>query len=282
MISVIKPVKYLRHILILFVLLSMASATEKTPVERPDWARNLQKWGFSSDTTEQIIEAAKKQKNSIVRYNALGLLIERIGDKAIPYLREALDDPEFSVRRRAAEWLGSFGNKSGVEQMRKDFKTFAPNDGMPPDIDPNITDPREIKKQEGQRFLRIHNALLAAMILADQGDRSGYKLAAVVVMEDRNIIHRVFGVRILVEIAKADPATLQAEGLDPVSVLCSVAKSEKQEFVLNMLIARVSENLHDETALKILEIVQKSSNAPESVRRSAKSTIERIQGKEII
>ena len=87
-------------------------------------------------------------------HGELGLLAERDGEKAIPVLKKALADPSPKARWTAADMLGTLNDASGLEQMKKDLKTFSA-DGK-----------------------RLEHALEVAKVLAELGDISGYELAA--------------------------------------------------------------------------------------------------------
>lgn len=277
MIYVTRTKKHLCCILIILLSLCMAPVA-KSALVGPDIAKQLQEYGYSTDTPKQIIEATKSE-GYFVRLIALELLVERTREKAIPTLKEALNDPEFEVRWRAAHWLATLGDKSGLERMRQDLKEFAPNNGAPVPPDPNVTDPNEIKKREGKRNLRLYNGLLAAKVLAELGDRSGYELATRMAFEGPWRWQRYEAVFTLIEIAKTDQATLQAEGLDPVLVLCAVAESEKDEHVIYLLTNQVRENLNDDIAIQILEIAKNSPNLSEKARRVAQLHLDMVRGR---
>ena len=167
------------------------------------------------------------------------MLKDRIGTKAIPTLKEALDDQRMEVRWRAAHLLGTLDDKSGLERMRQDLMEFAPNNGAPVPLDPNVTDPNEIKKREDKRNLRLSYALDAATVLAELGDRRGYELAVRMAFEGAWVVQRQKAVQVLVEIAKGDEKILAAEGKDPVIFLCIVAEFEKNRGVFRKLDACV-------------------------------------------
>jgi len=201
--------------MLIVLLLALMTPSAKGRLLPPDRAKQLQKKGYPTDTVEQIIEATKSE-SYYVRNIALELLTQRAGKQAIPTLKEALNDERIEVRWRAAHWLGTLGDKSGLEQMRQDLKELAPHDGVPPPPDPNVTDPCEIKQREGKRNLHIYYALDVARVLAELGDRQGYELAARMALAGPWVAQRYRAVSALVEMAKTDKAILQAEGIDPV------------------------------------------------------------------
>jgi len=255
-----------------------ADQLEGTDLIPADRAKQLREYGYSTDTPEQIIKATK-DKGYFVRHIALQLLVERTGEKAIPTLKEALNDPEIEVRWRAAHWLRTLGDKSGIERMRQDFKELAPNNGAPIPLDPNITDPNEIKKLENKRNLRFYNALTVAKVLAELDDRQGYELAARMAFEGSWRWQRYEAVYTLIEIAKTDQATLLAEGLDPVFVLSAVAESEKDEHVIYLLANQVRKNLNKDIAIRILEVAKNSTNLSEKNRRIVQRYLDAVKAK---
>lgn len=267
--------KYLCCILIILLSLCIVPVA-KSSLVGPDRAKQLQEYGYSTDTPEQIIEATKSE-GYFVRMIALELLTQRTGKEAIPTLKEALNDARIEVRSRAAHWLGTLGDKSGLEQMRKDLKELAPKNGAPLPPDPNVTDPNEIKKREGKRNLRLYNGLLAAKVLAELGDRSGYELAARMALEGSWRWQRYEAIFTLIEIAKAGETALRAEGLDPVLILCVVAESEKDKHVIYLLTNQVRKNLDDDAAIRILEIAKNSPNLSEKARRVAQLHLDMVR-----
>ncbi len=263
--------------LIAFLLASM-TLIAKGSISRPDKKVILEHYGYSTDTPEQIIEATKN-KSYFVRFIALEVLTQRTGEKAIPTLKNALNDPGAEVRWRAAHLLGTLDDKGGLERMRQDLKEFAPNNGAPVPPDPNMVDPNEIKEREGKRNLRLYDALHAAKVLAELGDRRGYELAARMAFEGSWRLQRYEAVFTLIEIAKTDEATLRAEGIDPVLVLCVVAESEKANHVIYLLTNQVRINLDDDAAIRILEIAKDSANLSEEARSVAQMHLDAVKAR---
>ncbi|GAH18626.1 unnamed protein product, partial [marine sediment metagenome] len=144
---------------------------------------------------------------------------------------------------------------------------------------PNVTDPNEIKKREGKRNLRLYNGLLAAKVLAELGDRRGYELAARMALEGSWILQRYEAIFTLIEMAKTDEATLRAEGIDPVLVLCVVAESEKDKHVIYLLTNQVRINLDDDAAIRILEIAKDSANLSEEARSVAQMHLDAVKAR---
>jgi hypothetical protein len=245
-----------------------------------DYAKLLQGFGYLTDTTEQIIEACKDRNNYLVRYIALELLVTRSKEKAIPALKEALNDPEFLVRYRAAHLLGTLGDKSGLERMRQDFKEFASNNGDPVSPDPNITNPEDIKEKEGKLNYNLYNAILAAKVLAEINDHSGYALAARMCLENTWKMQRYEAMLTLIEIAKTDQATLRAENLNPVFVLSSMANSVTDDNVnLIVLTNQVSKQLNADTAIQIIREVINSPRASANSKKFAQTMIQDLEKK---
>jgi len=263
---------------LLAILLSFGESTAKATKIPIDLAQELQKHGYPSDTPEQIIEATKSE-SYYVRHIALELLTQRTGKEAIPTLKKALNDPRVEVRERAAHWLGTLGDKSGLEQMRKDLKELAPDNGAPLPPDPNVKDPNEIKEREGKRNLRLYNAIRVARVLAELGDRRGYELAARLALRGQWRQQRFEAIVVLVEIAKTDKAILEAEGIDPISVLCVMAQFEKHTTVFQTLTNLVARNLDDDVAIQILEIAKNSPNQSEEARRIAQIHLNTVKAR---
>jgi hypothetical protein len=262
--------------MLIVVLVALMIPLADGRVVRPDRAKELRAEGYSTDTPEQIIEATKSE-SYYFRYIALELLTQRTGEKAIPTLKEALNDPRVEVRWQAAHWLGTLGDKSGLEQMRKDLKEFAPDSGAPVPPDPNVVDPYEMKEREGKRNDRLCDALEVARVLAELGDRRGFELATTMGLVGPWELQRYLAVWALVEMAKADKATLQAEGIDPILTLCVIAESEKNIDVFEVLTNLVAKNLDDDIAIRVLEIAKNSPNQSEEARRVAQINLDTVK-----
>lgn len=273
-----KKTNYLECMLIVFLLVSITLIVKGSTISRPDKKVILEHYGYSTNTPEQIIEATKSE-NYVVRLTALELLTQQTGEKAIPILKEFLNDPEFEVRWRAAHLLGTLDDKGGLERMRQDLKEFAPKNGAPVPPDPNVVDPNEIKERKGKRNLRLYNALRAAKVLAELGDRRGYELAARMALEGSWRLQRYEAIFTLIQIAKAGETALRAEGLDPVFILCAVAESEKDNHVIYLLTNQVRENLDDDAAIRILEIAKDSANISEEARSVARSHLDKVKAR---
>jgi HEAT repeat protein len=240
-----------------------------------DYAKELQYKGYATDTPEQIVEATKSQ-SFYVRSCALKLLTERIEKKAIPLLKQSLNDPRFEVRFDAAHLLGTLGDKSGLEQMRQDLKEFAPDNGAPVPPDPNVVDPNQIKERESKRNLRLCYGLRASRVLAELGDRRGYELARSRGLDGTWPLLRQEAIYVLLEIAKTDPTILATENMDPASVLYVMAESEKNQAVFSSLISLV-QKLHYNISLYVLERAVNSHHQSEKMRNVAKCILDKVK-----
>ncbi len=261
-------------LVLLFSVSAVSSAQGKVIC---DWAVGLQERGYPTDTPAQIIEATKSE-SYVVRYTALRLLTQRTGKEAIPHLIQAPDDPRIQVRWHAAHLLGTLGDKSGVDRMRQDLQEFAPNNGAPIRPDPNVTDPDEIKNRENRRNVQLYDGLRAARVLAELGERDGYVLATTMALAGPLAVHRLHAVYTLVEIAKADSKILAAEGMDPASVLCAMADSEKVQAVFSTLVS-FAQKLPPDTAERILVIATKSPHQSEKMRNLAAFILQKVKAK---
>ncbi len=233
--------------------------------------------GYDADTPEQLIKATKSQRYP-VRYMALELLTLRIGEKAIPTLKEALDDSKMEVRWRAAHLLGTLGDKSGLGRMRQDIKEYAPNNGVKLPLDPNITNVHEIKMHERKTNRNHGYALYAAKVLAELGDRSGYELAARMAIHGPQIYHRSRSIDVLVEISKTNKEVLAKESIYPEKILLEAAESEENLLVIKSLITSTW-SLDVETRARVLEKVANSTYITDDIRKEIESRLERIHAK---
>lgn len=251
----------------------------------PDRAKQLQAKGYPSDSLEQVLKAAKSE-DYIVRYVALGLYAQRAGqDKAISKLKEALSDPKVEVRWHAAHWLGRLGSKSGLEQMQQDFKklTIDSTDLMHSGSN-TVKEPSAMEQCEGKNNCNLDNALDVARVLAELGDRRGYRLAVRMALESNLSEQRYRAVTALVEIAKTDNTILKVEDIKPVSMLCTVAKVERNVDVFYKLVNLVTEtwklkNLNGDIAIQILETAKDSSNQSKGTLSIARGYYDLIKAK---
>ena len=237
----------------------------------------LKQRGYPTDTVEQILEATKAE-SYFVRYAAIHLLTERIGEGAIPVLKQALSDPEeICVRWRAAHLLGILGDKSGLKQMRVDFEKLKAELALPFPDDPNMT-PDDRERTENRRNIALHDALDVAKVLVELGDRRGYELAAKAAFEGMWELHKAKAIYVLAEIAKADKKILQAEGIDPVSTLCTIAETEKSPYVFGKIIYS-ARKLDYDTAVHILEKAKDSPNQSQEKRQEARQILNWLKAK---
>ncbi len=240
-----------------------------------DLEKSIKEAGYSTDTLEQMIEATKDQR-LFTRIIAVNLLAQKAGKQAVPRLKECLDDPELRVRWAAAHCLGDLGDKSGLEQMRKDFKLLAPNNGAPFVPDPDITDPDAIESLRRKRMWRLMDALDVARVLAELGDRRGYHLAAKIALEEHSF-KNYKPISVLAEVVKTDNATLKSEGLDPVFVLKAIAESETDEGVSNVILNYAANKLPEDIGIEILEAMMNSPIQTEQKRFYAKVHLDNIR-----
>jgi HEAT repeat protein len=237
----------------------------------------LKQQGYPTSTVEQITEATKS-KSYAIRYAAIHLLTERVGKAAIPVLKEALRDPEnVSVRRRAAQLLGTLGDKSGVEQMKKDFAELRAKAALSVPNDPNTSDDAR-KRIQDEKNAALYDALGVAKVLAELGDLQGYELAATTVFEGTWELHRAEAIRVLAEIAGKDKGVLGRHQMAPLAVLSAAADSEKSAYVFSALLSAVAKLPHKD-AISVLDRAGKSANQSEGKRKEAQGVIDLLKAK---
>ena len=189
-------------------------------------------------------QAAYRSMNDTFEYHfhgELGLLAERDGKKAIPVLKKALADTNPKVRWTAADMLGTLNDASGLEQMKKDLKTFSAD-----------------RKH-------LEHALEVAKVLAEVGDISGYELAADSTANGATPGQRWRAAVVLAHIANTDKTTLQAAGMDPIAALKTMAAEEKHEGVFFVFVDQVHKILKDRTdMIDIFAIAKESKHHTEA------------------
>ena len=189
-------------------------------------------------------QAAYRSMNDTFDYHfhgELGLLAERDGKQAIPVLKKALADTNPKVRWAAADMLGRLNDASGLEQMKKDLKTFSAD-----------------RKH-------LEHALEVAKVLAELGDISGYELAADSTANGATPGQRWRAAVVLAHIANTDKTTLQAAGMDPIAALKTMAAEEKHEGVFFVFVDQVHKILKDRTdMIDIFAIAKESKHHTEA------------------
>ncbi|MEK6256735.1 MAG: alpha/beta fold hydrolase, partial [Chloroflexota bacterium] len=178
-------------------------------------------------------------------HGELGLLAERIGKEAIPVLKRSLDDLSPKKRWVAAYHLGQLGDRTGLARMKQDLKSFTPSQGEPLPLD-----------EPGHARLVL--ALEVAKVLAEQGDASGYALAAKLATQGA-IGHRWRAAEVLAFIANFDNAELKSNGLDPLGILKTMAATEKGHDEFFVYLDRVHKIVRDREEMIAIFAIAKDS-----------------------
>ena len=137
--------------------------------------------------------------------------------------------------------LGRLNDASGLEQMKKDLKTFSAD-----------------RKH-------VEHALEVARVLAELGDISGYELAADSTANGATPGQRWRAAVVLAQIANTDKTTLQAAGMDPIAALKTMAAEEKHEGVFFVFVDQVHKILENRTdMIDIFAIAKESKHHTEA------------------
>jgi len=150
--------------------------------------------------------------------------------------KEALKDSDFLTRSTAARLLGAFGDRSGIEVLRRDL-ALAPRNGEP---DPNLMKLQglELERAKSTSHAQLYNAIRAAEALSELGDPSGLALATRLALESEDALFRMHAIPTLTNLvvhAASDKALLAGQTIDPETVLVAVAESETKSAVLTIL-----------------------------------------------
>jgi len=225
----------------------------------------LQQDGYKTDTIEDIIYATKSN-SYFIRHVALDLLTIRYPQEAMPVLKQSLNDKEIVVRCTAAHRLGTLGDKSGLEQMQKDFEEFIPRENEP--NDPNILKaPGTPEKYKWSKGYRILTALEIGKVLAELGDFRAYDLAVREGLTDANESGTIpiKAAEVLGEIGKHDANELKTHGMDPIAILCKMAETEERWIYYDQ-IRRIANEMGGEAAV---QINKKASINPNGAKMTA-------------
>ena len=173
-------------------------------------------------------------------HGTLGLLAERKGPEAMPTLRKSLQDADQKIRWSAAHLLGTLGDTSGIDQMKKDLETFSSGKG------------------------NLEHALEVAKPLATLGDSSGYALVSDLAIRGTTHGQRWRAAVAMAHLANIDKASLNASGMDPVAVLKTIAAEETHEGVFFVFIDQVHKILKERSdMIDILAIAKESKHHKE-------------------
>jgi hypothetical protein len=107
---------------------------------------------------------------------------------------------------------------------------------------------------------RLYYALDVAQVLAEFGDSSAYEIVAKVAVQDKSAAKRGKAIEVLAELGRLDKVTLQARGCDPEAALLAVAESETEPHLWETVFGAVMSRMRPESALRILEKVERSSH----------------------
>jgi hypothetical protein len=241
--------------------------------DRGFFAGILRQHGYSSETPEQLKEAAKK--GSVVRRAAINLLAARLRKEAIPLLKEALEDPDVRVRIDATSLLGAFGDGSGIPVLRKDLATFAPLNGLP---DPNMKDLQGEELERAKQWWRhrLRYAIQAAEALSELKDASGLELAARTALTTEYAGRRQIAFRVLTNLALCDKSVLAGQTIDPLSVLIAAAGAETNRGLLSALKAAAA-RLPDSKAKLLYEKLIASPHITDEDRTIIQGRIKAIE-----
>ena len=243
----------------------------------------LRSKGFDVNDVEDIKRAAIEGK-SYVRDSALVLLAYKSGTESIPVIKNSLKykSTYYEVRCKAATLLGILGDKSGLDKMRKDMAEFSKDDEtlekerkdgkINPEYEPDL------KKKYS---LRLRYALLAANVLADFGDCSGYELAARQAIESESGQVRNEANRALASMLKFSGTELKAKGLFPEDVLLAAAEKETDSRILYFLNSYLSSiSSKDILSDKLLKVQDKIVNSPHLSEKDREHIERVIRGRE--
>lgn len=240
-------------------LLSYKNVYGSIPNLEKSAQRQLEADGYKTDTAGEIISATKNN-SYVTRYLALELLAKRYPQEAMPVLKQSLNDKEIVVRCKAAHLLGTIGDKSGLEQMQKDFEEFVPKENEP--NDPNILKaPGTPEKYKWSKKYRVLKSLEIGKVLAELGDFRAYNLAAREGLTDTNESGTIpiRAAEVLGEIGKRDANELKARGMDPVAILCKMAETEKEWIFFNK-IKKIASEIGGEAKVQIYEKAEANPN----------------------
>ena len=243
----------------------------------------IQSSGFDPNNIEDIKLAAMedneyvtKGDSYILREAAISLLVYKARKESIPVLKTSLNDSHPYIRYTATRFLIMLGDKSGLEIMRKDLKELTKDDEEYEKIyNESYGKKKAMLKSFRTKNRRLLFALEAALVLAENGDMSGYKLAAQKAIEDKNILRRRTAIRVLMALTFINKETLEKKGVFPEVIILDVAKKETDSFIIHHLIGYAqkisqSERFSDELREKAEKAIEELSKRIEKENEDTK------------
>jgi hypothetical protein len=244
------------------VVATSAIARAEAWLPEPDLALMLRTSGVDPDSLDSVLAAARDSKSPADRMVACEFLSYRPGQASIEVLKSALHDSEPHVRIGAARSLLNLGDRSGLEQMRKDWESLVPEEVR-----------RDPTRMTDVNRYNLRLALRVGVVLTDFGDTRALALAAHAASAHSVAVIRVDALNVLARGAKLDKEQVRDSGVDPSAVLLRLAASEKDELVQGVIRSR-SSKLSADVALPILETLAQSSHLSDQSRRGVRRTIE--------
>lgn len=205
--------------------------------------------------------AATHEASWLMRFLACQMLSYRPGEKSVAALKERLGDSELRVRGAAAESLFVLGDRSGIAQLREDWRSLVTEEA-----ERNPVRMREIKPYD------LTLALETGRILARAGDGRGLPLADFAVGGEIHLRRRA--VEVLTEGLLLGDAESGKWGVDCMAALERLAASEG-EFLIVSAVTGCMERAPAAKAIPVLEKLSVSPRAGDLPRKAAQRLLDR-------
>lgn len=173
------------------------------------------------DSLDSITQQFRSGEDRFARRIALSAGANRYEKEAIPLLTEALQDADDMVKAYAALLMSNLGDFSFVTVGRQVFERTARLLWGATDL----SDTFDLSAAERQTFRCVYELSNA---LSRAGESLVYEMAVAIVLDkDRGPETAKIGYNILYSLARSDKSRLESAKVDPLSVLCSTVRIER-------------------------------------------------------
>jgi hypothetical protein len=218
----------LQHFIVVWVLCWLAAQSwASCPDMEKLFTGILERRGYSVQSFEGLCSVMDSQSfyDRKVAIQLLGLCYPQ---QSIPVFKTRLSDPHITVRIMAAHYLGVQGDKTGLDQMRKDFDQFLQSGTKSADPKQPSSKALPGENLNGQQ---LGWCLDVANVLAELGDNQGFELAAATLLKSSFAASRSRAVKVLAQITLNRDKQKTPDTNDPIPILCQAVEKEDRSTV---------------------------------------------------
>jgi hypothetical protein len=222
---------------------------------------------------------ATTDRRLLIRAGAYHILTLKESTKAIPILRNGLNDRFLLNQVAIARFLAFLGNQSGLERMKEDITSIIEYEDLLNDPNNTISDLNKKEKPPlglNAKLPRLRHCMSAAVVLAEFGDSFGYELAKKQ-LNNESIDIRLQAVEVLAHLTKIDKNVQQAKGINPESVLLEDLDIKNFNPLARYVLSIVGATMNYQSQIRIFEKLIQSPDLSNIYRRQTENRIKQIQ-----